>query len=138
MDLYLNIKCYFLAPPVATPGWNLDGPTAGPVQWVYASNGQIPSNALPGGFDANNEQLYVARAEHNGALIPGKLVPSHGVAYVAWGGVENPKENYEVRIFFYRFQHVDCCVTNNHIYDYIFHIVVYFLLSFHKYISLYL
>lgn len=52
---------------------------------------------MPGGFDASNEQLYVARAEHNGALIPGKLVPSHGVVYVAWGGIENPKENYEVR-----------------------------------------
>uniref|UniRef100_A0A2S2Q4X7 C3 and PZP-like alpha-2-macroglobulin domain-containing protein 8 n=1 Tax=Sipha flava TaxID=143950 RepID=A0A2S2Q4X7_9HEMI len=84
------------APPAASPGWKLDGPTSGPVQWVHASNGQIPPNALPGGFDATNEQLYVARAEHNGALIPGKLVPSHGVVYVAWGGVENPKENYEV------------------------------------------
>ncbi|XP_050422529.1 uncharacterized protein LOC126834557 isoform X2 [Adelges cooleyi] len=84
------------APPAATPGWNIGGSTIGPVQWVRASNGQIPPNALPGGFDTNKEQLYIARAEHNGALIPGKLVPSHGVTYVAWGGVENPKENYEV------------------------------------------
>ncbi|XP_060838903.1 uncharacterized protein LOC132920491 isoform X1 [Rhopalosiphum padi] len=84
------------APPAATPGWNIDGVSSGPVHWVHASNGQIPSNALPGGFDATNEQLYVARAEHNGALIPGKLVPSHGVVYIPWGGVENPKENYEV------------------------------------------
>jgi len=99
-----------IAPPVATPGWNLDGPTSGPVQWVHASNGQIPPNALPGGFDASNEQLYVARAEHNGALIPGKLVPSHGVVYVAWGGVENPKENYEVRIF----SLTDTCYCDKH------------------------
>lgn len=84
------------APPAASPGWNLDGPSSGPVHWVHASNGQIPPNALPGGFDATNEQLYVARAEHNGALIPGKLVPSHGVVYIPWGGIENPKENYEV------------------------------------------
>ncbi|XP_050539650.1 uncharacterized protein LOC126904566 isoform X3 [Daktulosphaira vitifoliae] len=84
------------APPVLTPGWNIGGDILGPVQWVRASNGQIPPNALQGGFDTNNEQLYVARAEHNGALIPGKLVPSHGVTYVAWGGIENPKENYEV------------------------------------------
>jgi len=99
MFYFYYIPIIVIAPPVATPGWNLDGPTSGPVQWVHASNGQIPPNALPGGFDASNEQLYVARAEHNGALIPGKLVPSHGVVYVAWGGVENPKENYEVRIF---------------------------------------
>ncbi|XP_050539649.1 uncharacterized protein LOC126904566 isoform X2 [Daktulosphaira vitifoliae] len=89
-----NIKAK--APPVLTPGWNIGGDILGPVQWVRASNGQIPPNALQGGFDTNNEQLYVARAEHNGALIPGKLVPSHGVTYVAWGGIENPKENYEV------------------------------------------
>lgn len=93
----LTLNIIGLAPPAASPGWNLDGLSSGPVQWVHASNGQIPPNALPGGFDASNEQLYVARAEHNGALIPGKLVPSHGVVYIPWGGVENPKENYEVR-----------------------------------------
>lgn len=98
-----NSNIIVLAPPAASPGWNLDGPTSGPVQWVHASNGQIPPNALPGGFDGTNEQLYVARAEHNGALIPGKLVPSHGVVYVAWGGVENPKENYEVSKFLFFF-----------------------------------
>lgn len=54
----------------------------------------MPPNAVPGGFD--NEQLYVARAQHEGALIPGKLVPSHGVVYVPWGGAEHGKTDYEV------------------------------------------
>lgn len=38
----------------------------------------------------------MARARHEGALIPGKLVPSHGVTYVAWGGGEHGHGDYEV------------------------------------------
>lgn len=62
--------------------------------WIPAANGEVPPNAVVGGSDG--EDMYIARAQHEGAIIPGKLVPSHGVAYVAWGGVENPKEEYEV------------------------------------------
>ncbi|XP_062705661.1 uncharacterized protein LOC109421536 isoform X1 [Aedes albopictus] len=62
--------------------------------WIPAANGEVPPNAVVGGADG--EDMYIARAQHEGAIIPGKLVPSHGVAYVAWGGVENPKEEYEV------------------------------------------
>ena len=49
---------------------------------------------MPGGFD--NEQVYVGRASHEGALIPGKVVPSHGVCYVPWGGQEHGKTEYQV------------------------------------------
>lgn len=42
------------------------------------------------------EILYVARARHEGALIPGKLVPSHGVTYIPWGGGEHAHSEYEV------------------------------------------
>lgn len=31
-------------------------------------------------------------------MIPGKLIQSHRVAYVAWGGVEHAKSEYEVLI----------------------------------------
>ncbi|GLG97807.1 uncharacterized protein GBIM_04492 [Gryllus bimaculatus] len=55
---------------------------------------EVPPEAVPGGFDG--EQLYVGRAQHEGALIPGKVVPSHGVCYVAWGGAEHGKEEYQV------------------------------------------
>lgn len=41
--------------------------------------------------------MYVARAFHGGATIPGKLVPSHRTTYVAWGGKENAEEHYEVK-----------------------------------------
>lgn len=68
---------------------------SGPGAWVPAANGEVPPNALQGGFDSS-EQLYIARARHEGDLIPGKLHPSHGVTYVAWGGGEHGHNEYEV------------------------------------------
>lgn len=67
---------------------------SGEPTWVDARGGEVPENAVAGGFD--NEQLYVGRASHEGALIPGKVVPSHGVCYIAWGGQEHGKEEYQV------------------------------------------
>jgi len=68
----------------------------GPACWVPSSGGQVPVSAVAGGQDG--EILYVARARHEGALIPGKLVPSHGVTYIAWGGGEHPHQEYEVLV----------------------------------------
>ncbi|CAD7078763.1 unnamed protein product [Hermetia illucens] len=84
------------APTLPTPqGWTAPPPTgSGPGCWVPASGGQVPPEAVPGGMDG--EQLYIARARHESALIPGKLVPSHGVAYISWGGAEHPCTEYEV------------------------------------------
>jgi hypothetical protein len=65
------------------------------VQWVAASGGQVPEGALKGGED-NGNALFVARAEHEEAVIPGKLLADHGVAYIPWGGEEHGKESYEV------------------------------------------
>lgn len=77
------------APPA---GWNV--PHGGSATWVHAEGGEIPPNAVKGGHD--NEDQYVGRARHEGALIPGKIVASHGVCYVPWGGVEHGKNEYEV------------------------------------------
>ncbi|XP_066255951.1 uncharacterized protein [Euwallacea similis] len=68
---------------------------AGGQCWVAASSGQVPPSAFAGGED-NGEPIYVVRANFNGGLIPGKLLSSHGQAYVAWGGTENPVQEYEV------------------------------------------
>ncbi|KAH8299578.1 hypothetical protein KR044_003121, partial [Drosophila immigrans] len=68
---------------------------SGPGCWVAAANGEVPPNALQAGFDSS-EQLYIARARHEGDLIPGKLHPSHSVTYVAWGGGEHGHNEYEV------------------------------------------
>ncbi|XP_014232708.1 C3 and PZP-like alpha-2-macroglobulin domain-containing protein 8 isoform X1 [Trichogramma pretiosum] len=63
--------------------------------WCDAQAGAIPDNAVLAGQDGD-EALYVGRAEHEGALIPGKVVPGHGVCYVAWGGEEHAKTEYQV------------------------------------------
>lgn len=78
--------------PVPAYGYPTNAP-----KWIPSSNGSVPPNAVTAGTDVSGELIYVARAAHEGALIPGKLVPSHRVAYVAWGGRENPKDGYEVR-----------------------------------------
>lgn len=65
--------------------------------WEKSANGEIPQNVVSGGTDnETGDVLLVARAEHEGAVIPGKFVPSHGVAYVSWGGAEHAKDEYEV------------------------------------------
>ena len=64
--------------------------------WVPAEAGNVPDGAVVSGFDAGQD-LYVGRASHQGELIPGKLLPSHGVVYIPWGGLEIAKEEYEVR-----------------------------------------
>ncbi len=66
----------------------------GSVCWCDAASGALPPGAVVGGED--DEPLYVGRANHEGALIPGKVKPSHGVCYIAWGGEEHAKPEYQV------------------------------------------
>lgn len=81
-------------PPAVMSGGIGSGSSAN-VCWVAADGGSVPPSGMQGGDD-NGEPMFVARASFQGALIPGKLVPSHGVCYVPWGGAENPVPNYEV------------------------------------------
>lgn len=77
-----------------------DVPSAsGEVAWVPGTEGAVPPNAVLGGFD--NENLYVGRAQHEGGVLPGKVVSSHGVCYVAWGGAEHGKPEYEVKELYF-------------------------------------
>ncbi|XP_047533078.1 C3 and PZP-like alpha-2-macroglobulin domain-containing protein 8 isoform X2 [Vanessa atalanta] len=66
--------------------------------WVDVTSGQVPPGAVVGGQDCSGEPLYVARAQHQGAMIPGKLVASHGCAYIPWGGEEHGKSEYQVLV----------------------------------------
>ena len=43
-------------------------------------------------------EKYIARSYHEGSLVPCKFVPHHGVAYLAWGGKEHAKTQYEVLV----------------------------------------
>ena len=65
------------------------------LQWVSGSNGWHPEEAVKAGTD-RWDPIFVARASHQGCLIPGKLHPSHETAYVPWGGGEHAKQRYEV------------------------------------------
>ncbi len=64
-------------------------------QWETASNGYVPPNVVAGGNNVNGETIYVGRAHDSGDLIPGKIVPSHGVCYIAYGGQERAHRTYE-------------------------------------------
>lgn len=89
----------------ATGSWIIEAPQAsapivaggGSAVWVATSGTAIPAGAFIGGED-NGEGLIVGRAQHEGALLPGKVVASHGVCYVAWGGGEHGKPEYEVLV----------------------------------------
>lgn len=90
----------------ATGEWLIEDPSApsaplqvrpvetGDVCWCDATGGMVPPGAVEGGND--DEPLYVGRAHHEGALIPGKVKPGHSVCYVAWGGGEHGKSDYQV------------------------------------------
>ncbi|XP_059486868.1 uncharacterized protein LOC132203249 isoform X2 [Neocloeon triangulifer] len=69
--------------------------TPGEACWVAATNGEVPEGAVCGGTDLECD-LMIARAVHEGELLPGKFVPAHGVTYVSWNGAEHAKEEYEM------------------------------------------
>lgn len=86
------------APPAAYQQGSYGGVGGAASCWIPSANGQVPPGALQGGQDQNGEPIYVARARHDSTLVPGKLVPSHNVAYVAYGGAEHPHSQYEVLV----------------------------------------
>ena len=67
--------------------------------WCASRDGQVPKDAVNGGWDANSgEPLFVGRAHHGGALIVGKVHPSHRCIYVPFGGGEHKHQDYEVLV----------------------------------------
>ncbi|CAH1961261.1 unnamed protein product [Acanthoscelides obtectus] len=69
-----------------------------PGQWVACSGGNIPPNALTAGQSEDGEPLYVGRVVHDGALVVGKVQPSHGVCYIPYGGEEKSFPEYEILV----------------------------------------
>lgn len=67
-------------------------------KWVSASSGNVPANALPGGYTKQGEVLYIGRANHLGGLIVGRIQKSHRCVYVGHGGREYSLSDYEVLI----------------------------------------
>lgn len=63
------------------------------LNWVGASNGDIPPNAVVGGSESGR-RLYICRAEYNGGVHPGKVVGNN--CNFGWGGEEILAPFYEV------------------------------------------
>lgn len=49
------------------------------------------------GKDLDGMNLVVGRALHQGDMLPAKVKPEHGVAYVSYGGNEHIKHDFEVK-----------------------------------------
>ncbi|XP_059485137.1 uncharacterized protein LOC132202312 [Neocloeon triangulifer] len=83
-------------------GWNVrPGPpvpqseAGGADVWKDDRNGGVPLDAFVGGYD-NERKIYVGRAHFKDGLIPGKVVPQHGKAFIPWGCKEHALDSYEV------------------------------------------
>ena len=64
--------------------------------WVKYSEGSCLSGAVLAGYDRGNP-LYVARAPHEGCLVPGKFHAGYKTTYISWAGKEvGKKENFEI------------------------------------------
>nr|XP_043067383.1 natterin-4-like [Drosophila bipectinata] len=67
--------------------------------WIHStSQSALPLGAVKGGYDTDGSPLYVGRAYHEGSLLPAKVSPSRGLAYVANYGKEHRKTNYDVLV----------------------------------------
>lgn len=77
--------------------WQPPTHSHGKFSWVPCVNGQIPHGCVPVGRDKDGTPLYAGRAKHQGDVLPAKVRRDHHGAYVAWGGGEHCKKEYEVR-----------------------------------------
>lgn len=64
--------------------------------WLSASNGSVPNGAIEGGYSETGEKLFIGRFSVNGAVISGKVHPSHRVCYIPYWGSENSSARYDV------------------------------------------
>ena len=65
-------------------------------KWLSSSGGAVPSLAVAAGHDSDGDDIYIGRAEYEGDLLPAKVIPNKGKAYVSFGGSEVGLEDYEV------------------------------------------
>jgi Protein of unknown function (DUF3421) len=72
----------------------------GQVSWVASQNGHAPINAFPGGHSEEGETIFIGRVKHeaSGAILIGKMQPSHRVCYVAHDGKELNFKQYEILV----------------------------------------
>jgi hypothetical protein len=69
-----------------------------PVTIQSVKNAAPPSGALVGGYDANNQPLYVCQAEYGGGLVPGKTRSDWKSCVIPLGGGVRYVSNYNVLV----------------------------------------
>jgi len=69
-----------------------------PGVWKNAKLDKMPMRAVLAGMDSDGGNVYVGRAKHDGLLLPGKVVSTHRLCYVACGDQEHGEENFQVLI----------------------------------------
>jgi hypothetical protein len=57
------------------------------LEWIDSSNGSHPKDSVRAGYDSG-EKVYVARAHHEGAIVPGKLHNGHSHVYIPYNMAE--------------------------------------------------
>ena len=68
-------------------------------QWIRSSGGQVPHGAIQGGRTSRGEPLYIGRKTHARVMIPGKIHPSQGGLFIAYGGKEHAfQSDYEILV----------------------------------------
>lgn len=61
-------------------------------KWIQASNGLLPIKSVDGGFDVDNQILYICRADG----VSGKFSKQPGVCRYPWRGLEVERSSYEI------------------------------------------
>jgi len=69
-----------------------------PGVWKSARADKMPMRAVLAGIDSDGGNVYVGRSKRDNALLPGKVVSTHRVCYVACGDQEQTEDNFQVLI----------------------------------------
>lgn len=76
--------------------WAQPSHTIGSLSWAECSSGSVPAEAVKAGQDEDGGIMYVGRALHEEDVLPAKVCPSHGCAFVSYNGEEHAKTEYQV------------------------------------------
>jgi hypothetical protein len=88
--LVISTDCY------SGYGWVAPESCSGGLSWVPCSGGSAPGDAVRAGQDQDGGPILAGRAFHEGDLLPAKVTPTHGCAFVSHAGQEHVKHDYEV------------------------------------------
>ncbi|CAB3222311.1 unnamed protein product [Arctia plantaginis] len=69
-------------------------------RWVPACLMQqsIPPGAVRVGADPDGDEIFAARCHHEGEILPATVIPNKKVCYIAYGGEQVTKDQFEVLV----------------------------------------